>query len=124
MVIMRCVNGPWGVLAGHAPCSSVLQYSPLRIINLDNLYQERVIVVYGGIASMKDNVLTVLTSGADWIGEIDRVKAQTEREQAEQRLRERKDDVEIRYDQMLIRRSMVQMEVASTALIRPDDDGE
>ncbi|MCL2045385.1 MAG: ATP synthase F1 subunit epsilon [Oscillospiraceae bacterium] len=108
MVVLRCQTGDWGVLAGHAPFSAVLRYGTLRMINGDN---ERVLAVYGGVASVKDNVLTVLTSEAEWPDEIDLARVQSQREQAEQRLRERTDYLEMQYDRVLIRRALVQIEV-------------
>ena len=48
----------------------------------------------------------VLTADAEWPGEIDTVHAQFNREQAEQRLREKPDDMEIQNDQVLLRRGI------------------
>ena len=108
MAILRCQTGDWGVLPGHAPYSAVLSYGTLRMIDGE---VERILAVYGGVASMVNNVLTVLTSAADWPDEIDLARTQRERELAEQRLRERADYLEMQYDRVLIRRALVQIEV-------------
>ena len=113
MVILRCFSGDWGVLPGHSPYSAVLKYDIMRMKHED---EERTIVVYGGIASVRDNVLTVLTSEAEWPGEIDLIRAQTNRENAEKRLREQKDDVEMLYDQVRIRRALVQLDVGTRSI--------
>ena len=117
MVVMRCHTGDWGVLPGHSPYSAVLKYGVLRMMNGD---YERMIAVYGGIASIRDNVLTVLTSEADWPDEIDLAHARTEYEQAEQRLRERTDDIEMQFDSLRIRRALVQIEVSAYSVTKQD----
>ena len=119
MVVLRCLTGDWGVLPGHAPYSAVLKYGALRMMDGDG---ERMIAVYGGIAAIKDNVLTVLTSEADWPDEIDLAAARTDYEQAEQRLRERTDDIEMQYDRVRIRRALVQIEISTYSISKQDDE--
>ena len=119
MVVMRCLTGDWGVLPGHAPSSAVLKYGALRMMNGD---YERMIAVYGGIASVRDNVITVLTSEADWPEEIDLARARAEYDQAEQRLRERTDDIEMQFDTLRIRRALVQIEISAYSLTKQDVD--
>jgi len=114
MVIMRCVDGEMGVMPGHKPLSTVLDYGVLRVFNNG---AENKIAVYGGLAMIKNNLLTVLTSGADWPEEIDYSQATADREQARQRLQEKVDDMEIQNDEVLLRRALVQIEVSSQAII-------
>jgi F-type H+-transporting ATPase subunit epsilon len=61
MVIVRCVTGDMGFLARHEAASAILGDGSLRIIN-DK--EERKMRVPGGIVQFKDDVLTILTSGA------------------------------------------------------------
>jgi len=61
MVIMRCIDGDWGVLAGHDKRSGVLSCGDIRIIQEGN---ERRISARGGIAENQDDVLTILTQEA------------------------------------------------------------
>ena len=121
MVIMRClleemVNrsamGEIGVLPGHAPLSGVLGINPLRIINND---VERVIALFGGVVTVRDNMVTVMTERALWPEEIDQERARAEQEKAELALRS--DDTNIRTNQIAMRRALVQMEVSSYPLI-------
>ena len=118
MAVMRCVTGEMGVLYNHEAYSSVLDYGTLRLINEG---QERKIAVYGGLASIGGNTLTILTDDAEWPEDIDRARAEADREQAERRLQERTDDIEIGHDQVLLRRALVQIEVSSVTL---DQDGD
>ena len=121
MVIMRCTTGDMGIMPGHETRSAVLDYGVMRILNDDN---ERWIAVYGGLAVIKDNVLTVLTHDAEWPEEIDRAHAHATREHAERRLQEKTDDLEIQSDQVLLRRALVQIEVSSYTFKDDDNDDE
>ena len=103
-------------MANHMSCSSVLDYGALRIFD-DGV--ERKIAVFGGIAQMNDNVLTVLANDAQWPEDIDLALVEAEREQAERRLRESVDNLDIQRDQVLMRRTLVQIEVSAYPLITP-----
>jgi len=63
MVIMRCSGGEMGVLPGHQPHAAVLREGTLRI---KTGKQERRMAVQGGLATVRDNTLTVLTGEAEW----------------------------------------------------------
>jgi len=118
MVIMRCTSGDMGVLPEHEPHSAVLNYAPLRIRGGG---YERHIAVYGGLAIIEDDVLTILTDDAQWPEEIDLAQAKADRERAEQRLREKEDDRELQNDQVLLRRALVQIEVSSHTLTQGEE---
>jgi len=89
----------------------------MRIMNEEG---EKRIAVYGGIATIQSNILTILTADAELPEEIDIKRANADREQAEQRLQEKTDDMEIANDQVLLRRALVQIDVSS--YIQEDDD--
>jgi len=110
MIIMRCMNGDMGIMYGHDARSAALDYGIMRI--LDN-GGERRLAVLGGIAEIKDNLLTVLTNDAEWPEDIDRAQAEADREHAERSLETQAGDIEIQRSQILLRRSLVQIEVSS-----------
>jgi len=116
LVIVRTIEGEIGFLANHMACSSVLDYGAVRIFNDDI---ERRIAVFGGISQMRDNELTVLANDAQWPEDIDLALVEAEREQAERRLREEVDDLDLQRDQVLMRRTLVQIEVSAYPLISP-----
>ena len=121
LVIIRTIEGEVGFMANHMACSSVLDYGALRIIDDD---VERRIAVFGGIAQMRDNILTVLANDAQWPEDIDLALVEAEREQTERRLQESADDLEIQRDQVLMRRTLVQIEVSAYPLIAPTGIGD
>ena len=118
MVIMRCSTGEIGILPGHQPHAAVLNLGVLRIKNNGS---ERYIAVYGGLVTVRDNLVTVLTGEAEWPEEVDLLRAHHTREQAELRLREKADDREILHDQALLRRALVQIEVSEGTLVGLDE---
>ncbi|MCL2708504.1 MAG: ATP synthase F1 subunit epsilon [Defluviitaleaceae bacterium] len=114
MVIMRADTGALGVLPGHEPRSLVLDYGVLRLFNEK---RERRIAVFGGIAEILDDEITILTPEAYWPVDIDIRRAEADRENAERRLREKQDDMEIASDQVMLRRALVQIEVSSYTIV-------
>ena len=114
MVIMRCITGDMGILPNHQPISAILDFGVLRLIDRD---VERRMAVYGGIAQVSDNIVTILANDAQWPEDIDIAFVQSERERMERRSQEDLDDLEIQRDAVLMRRTLVQFEVSSYPLI-------
>jgi len=111
MVIMRCNTGDMGVLPGHEACSAVLDYGVLRIMNEGS--EERRMAVFGGVAQIRDDVVSILANSAEWPEDIDHAKVEAARDAAQRRLQEETDDMDIARDQVLLRRSLVQLEVST-----------
>ena len=121
MVIMRSTNGDVGILAGHESRSFALDYGITRILN-DG--EERRIGTFGGFAIMQDNLLTISTSNAEWPEDIDRIQAEADREHAELDLKEKLDDTGLQSAKLLLRRSLVQIEVSSYSIINKQTEEE
>ena len=127
MVIMRCITedvgnksavGDLGILPGHMALSAMLGISPLRILDEGN---ERILAVFGGVVNVRDDVVTVMTERALWPEDIDQERAEAERQRAErlalQASGDGNDDVDLRSNQIALRRALVQIEVSSYPLI-------
>jgi len=114
MVIVRCITGDMGILANHEPASVILDYGVLRILDEE---QERRMAVFGGIAQVRDNTVTILANDAQWPEDIDMAFVEQERDRIARRQQEDVDDLEIQIDQVHLRRTLVQMEVSSYPLI-------
>ena len=124
MVIMRCITevigtksavGDIGIMPGHVDCSMVLGINAFRIIN-DG--KERQLAVYGGVATVENNVVTVLTEKAEWPEEIDQKLAEANLEKAKGDMENiTSDDISFRRNEILLRRSNVQIEVSSYNLL-------
>lgn len=118
MVIMRCITGDWGILPNHVPSSAILDYGVLRILNSG---EERRMAVFGGIAQVKDNTVTVLANDAQWPEDIDLSRAEAERELLKSRRQDDRDILEIQKEQVQMRRTLVQIEVSAYPLISKVD---
>ena len=117
MVIMRCITGDMGILANHEPISAILDYGALRILDGG---EERRMAVFGGIAQVRDNVVTIIANDAQWPEDIDIAFVESERARMARRAQEEIDDLELKRDQLLMRRILVQIEVSSYPLLRRD----
>jgi len=121
MVVMRCIDGDMGVLPGHEKHMCVLDIGVLRVLNRR---RERRLAIFGGIAEIQRDVVTVLTDEAHWPGDIDRDRAEETREHLERTMQERTDDRTLLQDQILLRRALVQIEVGSFPLDSDTDEDE
>ena len=125
MVIMRCITGDMGILADHEATSAILDYGILRIFNDE---EERRMAVFGGIAQIGDNRVSILANDAQWPEDIDMAFVKAERDRLERRSQESQDDLTIQRDQVIMRRTLVQMEVSTFPLVSRTDreikDGE
>ena len=121
MVIMRCTTGDMGILPNHEPCAAILDYGVLRIKTGG---VERAMAVFGGIANVQDNTIIILAGDAQWPEDIDRAHVEAEREKTERRLQTHTDDMDIQRDQVLIRRTLVQIEVSDYPIIGTLDGDE
>ena len=113
MVILRCISGDMGILPNHEPISAILDFGVLRIIN-DGA--ERRMAVFGGIAQVGDNKVTILANNAQWPEDIDIALVEAERERMLRRSQVDRDDLTIQKDQVALRRTLVQIEVSSFPL--------
>ena len=121
MVIFRCIDGEMGVLPGHEAHIAVLDIGALRVINKK---REQRLAVFGGIAEVQSDAVTILTDEAHWSGEIDRDRANEAKEHLLRVIQERTDDREILNDQIQLRRALVKIEVGSFPLDSEVDEEE
>ena len=110
IVIARAMDGDIGILANHAPLVVALDIAPLRY-RKDGV--EHAVAVCGGFLEVKDNRVTVLTSGAETETEIDFARAEAARERAEKRLAgPPTPEIDVRRAQLALRRAMMRLQIA------------
>ena len=114
MIIMRCITGDMGIQPNHEAYSTILDFGILRFIKDDT---ERRMAVFGGMAQVRDNVVNILANDAQWPEDIDVSLVEAERDKAIRRLQESVDDLQIQKDQVLMRRTLVQIEVSSYPIL-------
>lgn len=106
MVIMRSVVGDIGVLAGHEPLASTLDYGFLRIINNGN---EKKAIIFSGFADVQPNTITILTDAAEWPDKIDIKRAENAKKRAEERIALNKPDIDLIRANLALRRSLLRI---------------
>ena len=111
MVIIRAVDGEMGILPNHATYLCALADGALRILNGK---RERKIAIFGGVAEIRDNVLTILTDEAHLPDEIDLDHTKEAREHLERQIQEQTDDQEIQRAEIMLRRLFVKAEVGGS----------
>ena len=112
MVIMRCTTGHMGIMPGHEARVAALDFGVMRIFG-GQAKNERWLAVFGGLAKIQDDTLTILTGEAEWPKDVDFAHAQTQREHYEQQLQEHIDDLEIVRDQALLWRTLLRLELSA-----------
>ncbi len=109
MIIMRCIDGDLGVLNSHEPVSTVLGDGILRIVN-DGIVKK--LAVFGGVAEIASDTVNIFSTIAQHPEEIDHELAERDRQEAESVLQEESEEVHIRSNHVLLRRSLVRIEVS------------
>ena len=115
-VILRTSEGDLGILPGHEPCSVILDYGVLRAYDGKN--QADVIAVMRGFATVRDNEVVVLSAVAERPDQIEALLEDMERQQAENKRREERFDIEIIRAEIAMRRALVGMDISSHSILR------
>lgn len=105
MVIMRGANGDFGVLKGHQPLTTTLDYGILKIKNGEN---ERLATLFGGFVDVTPDVITILTDSAEWLEDIDVKRAEDAKRRAEERLN-KKDGIDVLRAELALKRATIRL---------------
>ena len=84
MVVLPGIFGEIGVLPNHSPLLTMLSYGIITIKQGD---KENVFTVYGGVAEVQPDQVTVLAEGAESVETIDVERAEMARKRAEELLK-------------------------------------
>ncbi|MET0546750.1 MAG: F0F1 ATP synthase subunit epsilon [Caulobacterales bacterium] len=88
-VVVPGEEGDFGVLPNHAPLMSTVRPGAIRVLDGGS---ERKIFVYGGFADVTPDGLTILAEEAMDVGDINAAKVAADLKDAEEDLRDAKDD--------------------------------
>lgn len=105
MVIMRGSNGDIGVLKGHQPLTTTLDYGLLKIKTSE---KELVSTLFGGFVDVQPDCVTILTDSAEWIDDIDVKRAEAAKKRAEERLKS-KDNIDVMRAELALKRAMLRI---------------
>ena len=106
MVSCRTIDGEIAFLTGHAPFVGALGVGPVTIRTTGGHDEQA--AVHGGFVEVSDNRVTILSDVAEMAHQIDMMRAQRSKEEAEAKLRDAHDaEVEAQ-----LRRAHVRIELA------------
>ena len=105
-VIMRGSEGEIGVLKGHQPLVTILDYGLLRIKTGD---KEVVSTLFGGFVDVQPECVTILTDSAEWIDDIDINRAEEAKRRAEARIKENSTNLDLLRAELALKRAMIRI---------------
>jgi F-type H+-transporting ATPase subunit epsilon len=111
MAIFRTKSGDIGVMHGHIPLVTVLDYGVLRII--DNNETVKSATIFGGYAEIDKESVTVLTDASEWTDEIDVQRATEARDRAEKRLNGNTSDIDELRAELALKRAVIRIDAAN-----------
>jgi len=114
-VILPGTQGELAILSDHMPLVVALSGG---ITTIRNEGEDRVAMVFGGIAQVLENQLTLIVPYFEWSDEIDQHRAQAAIEDAERRMSETESAEGRRRVELAIRRNNVRLEVSSYSVIK------
>ena len=107
LVIMRTKSGDVGIMHGHQPMVTVLDYGVMRIQSEGE--EDKTAAVFGGFAQIDGDGITVLTDIAEWADEIDLERAEQARKRAEERLSKKTADLDVLRADLALKRALVRI---------------
>ncbi len=109
MVIMRTKSGDVGIMHGHQPMVTVLDYGVLKIIGSEE--EEKRAAVFGGFAEINSEGMSVITDTAEWEDEIDVQRAKASMERAEERLKHIDADIDFMRAELSLKRAITRINI-------------
>ncbi len=106
MVVMRTKSGDVGILHGHQPMVTILDYG---VLTIKNDGEDRQAAVLGGFAEISSEGMSVLTDAAEWSNEIDVVRAEQAKERAEARLKTVQANIDVQRAELSLKRALVRL---------------
>lgn len=110
MVVMRTKSGDVGILHGHQPMVTILDYG---VLNIKNDGEDKLAAILGGFAEINSEGMSILTDAAEWSNEIDVVRAQQAKERAEARLKNTQANIDIQRAELALKRALVRLDLGS-----------
>ena len=112
MIVVSTQSGQLGIMANHVPIIATLDVDETRVKYDD---KEDDIAVNGGFIEFSNNVATIVADSAETQNDIDIVRAQKAKKNAQQRIaeaRQRQDKAALDRAQVALRRAINRINVA------------
>ncbi len=109
MVTLPGIEGQMGILPGHAPLLSLLDFGEI-ILHTGN--ETEFVAVHGGVVEVRPDKVTILADSAERYEEIDEDRASAALERAQQLLEENPQPTQRPMIEAAMRRSNLRLKVA------------
>ncbi|MCQ2911370.1 MAG: F0F1 ATP synthase subunit epsilon [Clostridia bacterium] len=111
MVIVKTVDGEVGIMPDHIPLVSILD---VGMVEIKDGNQEKSATVNMGFIQVVNNEVSIFTDSAEWPEEIDLNRAQSAKERAEQRLKEKAADLDQKRAELALKRALNRINAKGT----------
>ena len=105
-VIVPGVDGEFTVLPEHAPLLTMIQPGVMRVVTADDDID---MAITGGFIEVRENRVTILADAAERADEIDTVRAEEARRQAERSLEDREAGVDLAAASAALQKSLMRL---------------
>ncbi len=105
-VIVPGVDGEFTVLPSHAPLLTMIQPGVMRVVTAGDDID---MAITGGFIEVHEDRVTILADAAERAEEIDAVRAEEARRQAERSLAEREADVDLAAAAAVLQKSLMRL---------------
>jgi F-type H+-transporting ATPase subunit epsilon len=112
MVSVHSGGGELGILPRHAPLAATVKPSIVRVKMPEG---QDYIVVTGGFLEVRPDRVTILAETAELASRVDVDRAEAARKRAEQRLAERRAELNTRRAEFALQRAVIRLEAAELA---------
>ena len=118
MFIARTTNGDMGVLYGHESHSALLADWPLRIIEDEQAKSEELLIVLGGILTVRGNDAVIISEMAEYPDKLQELIEKMKTEIAENKIKEQATDLHTQRMEFAIRQALVKIDVSAYSIIK------
>ena len=120
MVILRTTEGDMGILRDHDTRTALLGDGVLRIFE-DSRRSEELLMVLGGVLTVRDNDVDILSEIAEHPDNIQEYIAQLKAEKAASEIADQSTDLHTKRIEMAIRHALVHVDANTQAMLKAED---
>lgn len=110
MIEFNTEAGEIGVYKNHIPMTTVLKPG---IVMIHNGEEQKVAAVHAGFAEILGEKVTLLAELAEWPDEIDVNRAEAAKERAEERIKTRADNLDLKRAEYALHKALIRIDVAN-----------
>lgn len=108
-LVIKGEGGYMGILPGHTPL--VMAMIPhVATLKIDN--ESKQIFISTGLVSLANDKIDIVCEACEWPKDIDKIRAEKSKERAEERLKDKKDNLDMKRAQYSLIRALARLQIA------------